>query len=292
MARALPPLTWLRSFEAAARHLSFTAAAEELGLTQSAISQQVRSLETRLAVQLFQRKHRGLVLTDDGRTLLPKIGSALDSLAKATAAFEAGSARDLLTIATSVSVAQWIIAPRLKTFMARHPGLRLRMLSTIWPDDFNASIADVDIRFGSARQVGDHAERLSPDALIAVARPDLDGRLDDQLLIEAVGASETWRDWAKKAGFIDHLRPSILVDSHGASLELALQGNGVALSSSLLAVEALKTGKLIQVHPTALASSEGYFLAVKTDSDAALAFHDWLKKSINRGDLEGHPSAS
>jgi len=284
MARALPPLTWFRSFEAAARHLSFTAAADELGLTQSAISQQVRSLEMRLGVELFQRQHRGLLLTDDGRKLQPRIGSALDSLAQATASYEIGSTRDLLTIATSISVAQWIIAPRLKDFLADHSGLRVRMLSTIWPDDFKALLADVEVRFGSDKQVGDGAERLTPDSLIPVAHPDLDldGSLEDQALIEAVGTSETWRDWARLAGRTENLQPSMFVDSHGAALDLALHGNGVALTSSLLAAQALDTGRLIQVHPTALPSSEGYFLAVKAKSDTAIVFHAWLKNAAIR----------
>ncbi|MEM9439193.1 MAG: LysR family transcriptional regulator [Pseudomonadota bacterium] len=278
MTGSLPPLTWFRSFEAAARHLSFTAAADELGLTQSAISQQVRSLEMRLGVELFHRRHRGISLTDDGRKLQPKVGSALDSLAQATASYEIGSNRDLLTIATSVSIAQWIVAPRLKGFMEDHPGLRVRILSTIWPDDFKALLADVEIRFGSDKQVGADAERLLPDSLIAIARPDLDGSLEDQTLIEAVGTSETWRDWARLTDYGESLRPSIFVDSHGASLDMALHGNGVALTSSLLAAQTLETNSLIQIHPTVVPSSEGYFLATKTKSDASFAFGTWLKK--------------
>ncbi|MGI9436010.1 MAG: LysR substrate-binding domain-containing protein, partial [Geminicoccaceae bacterium] len=160
-----------------------------------------------------------------------------------------------------------------------YPGLRVRMLSTIWPDDFKALLADVEIRFGSEKQVGDGAERLTPDSLIPVAHPDLDGSLEDQALIEAVGTSETWRDWARLAGRTDNLQPNIFVDSHGAALDLALHGNGVALTSSLLAAQALETGRLIQVHPQALSSSEGYFLAVKTKSDTVNAFHAWLKKA-------------
>ena len=135
MAKSLPPLTWFRSFEAAARNLSFTAAAEEIGLTQSAVSQQVKSLELRLRVPLFVRQARGLMLTDDGRRLLPEISAALDALAGAANRFEAGPVENLLTVATSVSVAQWVIAPRLPDFTARHPNIRLRLLSAIWPDD-------------------------------------------------------------------------------------------------------------------------------------------------------------
>ncbi|MEO0719011.1 MAG: LysR family transcriptional regulator, partial [Pseudomonadota bacterium] len=113
MPRGLPPLTWFRAFEAAARHLNFTSAADELGLTQSAISQHVRSLEMRLGVQLFRRNPRGLSLTDDGRRLAPQVGSAIAMLASAAASYDAGPSERLLTVATSVSIAQWILAPHL-----------------------------------------------------------------------------------------------------------------------------------------------------------------------------------
>lgn len=114
--KSLPPLTWFRTFEAAARHLSFTAAADEIGLTQSAVSQQVKALETRLRVSLFIRQARGMSLTDDGRRLLPQVGAALGTLAAATDTFDAGSTQNLLTVASSVSVAQWVIAPNLPNF--------------------------------------------------------------------------------------------------------------------------------------------------------------------------------
>jgi LysR family glycine cleavage system transcriptional activator len=196
MSRALPPLQWFRSFEAAARHLNVTVAAQELGLTQSAVSQQVRALEMRLGVQLFQRKARGLAITDDGRKLLPQVGGAIEALRTATAAFEAGPTEHLLSIATSVSIAQWLLAPNIDRFLAQHPGLRIRLLSTIWPDEFKAAIADVEIRFGTEKQVGQGAERLAPDTLIAVAREPLAGPLEQQTLIEAVGTSVGWQAWA------------------------------------------------------------------------------------------------
>ena len=276
MARALPPLTWFRAFEASARHLNFTAAADEVGLTQSAISQQVRSLEMRLGVQLFLRKPRGLALTDDGRKLLPKVGSALETLAAAAETFDAGPTRGLLTIATSVSIAQWIIAPGIEDFLAVHPGLRIRILSTIWPDDFKASIADVEIRFGSEKQVGAGATRLMPDSLIAVASPGLAGDLESQPLIEAVGTSEGWRSWAAHARYDGVLEPAIHVDSYGLALDLAMHGGGVALTSSLLAARWLAAGKIIRVHPAALPGTEGYYLAVNAGSGPAAAFGEWL----------------
>lgn len=276
MARALPPLTWFRAFEAAARYLNFTAAADELGLTQSAVSQQVRSLEVRLGVQLFLRKPRGLALTDDGRKLLPKVGSALETLAAAAETFDAGPTQGLITIATSVSIAQWIIAPRIKEFIAAHPDLRIRILSTIWPDDFKASIADVEIRFGSEKQVGSDATRLMPDSLIAVASPETTGRLEDRPLIEAVGTSEGWRSWAEHARYDGKLEPVIHVDSYGIALDLAIHGAGIALTSSLLASRCLAAGKITRAHSAALPSTEGYYIATNARSGSAPAFGEWL----------------
>lgn len=276
MARPLPPLTWFRSFEASARTLSFTAAADELGLTQSAISQQVRSLELRLGVALFVRKPRGLILTDEGRKLQPKVGASLDQLAAATAEFETGPTDGLLTVAASVSVVRWIIAPRIAEFTATHPDLRIRLLGTIWPDEFKAALADVEIRFGSEKQVGRGASRLGPDALIAVAATPLQGPLHSQTLIEPVGMSEGWREWAKASGTHDLSPATLFVDSHGAALDLAANGAGVALTSSLLAARALKNGDLTQVHPAALQSAQGYHLAVTAPSDAAQDFGAWI----------------
>lgn len=282
MGRRLPPLTWFRSFEAAARQLSFTSAADELGLTQSAISQQVRALEMRLGVELFLRKPRGLALTDDGRKLLPKVGSALDQLTRAAAAFETGSTTGLLTVATSVSVAQWIIAPRISEFLTAYPGLRIRILSTIWPDEFKAALADVEIRFGSLKQVGRGGERLSPDALVPVATPALADRFGSGPLIEAVGTSEGWRDWARLAGVGEMPDPAIFADSHGVALDLAVHGAGVALTSSLLAGQVLAAGRVVLAHPAALPSTDGYFLAVNAESEAAHAFVAWLKAAARQ----------
>lgn len=281
MARALPPLNWFRAFEAAGRHLSFTAAADELALTQSAISQQVRSLEVRLGTQLFIRKPRGLALTDDGRKLMPKVGAALEALVAAAGTFDAGPTRGLLTIATSVSIAQWIIAPGINDFLLAHPGLRVRILGAIWPDDFRASIADVEIRFGSEKQVGAGAIRLIPDGLIAVASPETHGSLHQQRLIETVGTSGGWRQWARYADYDTALEPTIHVDSYGMALDLAMRGIGVALTSSLLAGRWLASGRLVQAHPAVLPSAEGYYLAVESASASAVAFGDWLMEIVS-----------
>ncbi|WP_320178804.1 LysR family transcriptional regulator [Roseovarius pacificus] len=275
MARSLPPLTWFRAFEAAARHLSFTAAAAEIGLTQSAVSQQVKALETRLGVVLFNRKPRGLALTDDGRRLLPQVGAALERLAIATETFDLGSPDKVLTVAMSVSMAQWVVAPRLADFTNRHPGLRLRILSAIWPDDFHSAMADVDIRFGSEKQVGQGARELTPNRLIALRSPELEAPLSEAALIETVGTSEGWKSWGREAG-VDGLEPTLFADSYGMALQLAVHGNGIALASELLARHALEAGRLVRAHDAWIAGKEGYYLSVNQPGEAARSFEDWI----------------
>ena len=283
MAKSLPPLTWFRTFEAAARSLSFTAAAEEIGMTQSAVSQQVKALETRLGVALFTRHARGLSITDEGRKLLPQVGAALETLAAATRHFETGGSENLLTVATSVSVAQWIIAPHLPSFRARHPEIRLRFLSAIWPDDFTTSRADVEVRFGSERQVGHKAVALTPNGLFALKSPKLAGPLTHHPLIEAVGTSAGWAAWQQRYG--GDKQPALYVDSFGAALHLAAQGNGVALVSEILCGHALKSGLIEPAHPGSVEGKEGYFLATNDGHPQSHLFRDWLLEIVsNKGE--------
>jgi len=280
MTRSLPPLGWLRTFEVAARHLNFTAAASELAMTQSAVSQQIRSLEMRLGHRLFERKPRGLAQTDCGRALLPKVGSAFASLESAMGELGAQRTPDDLTVATSVSVVQWLLAPNLGAFMQSNPHVRLQLISSIWPDEFRQARADVEIRFGSAKQVGEGAERLGPDRLIAVAAPERASSVSDQPLIEAIGTSEGWMEWAQATNGTTALAPTFRVDSYGTAVDLACHGHGVALVSSLIAQMPLAASKLTQIHPLQLPSTEGYFLAVNSKTTAALGFADWLKSLV------------
>jgi len=274
MARSLPPLTWFRSFEAAARTLNFTAAAEEIGLTQSAVSQQVKSLELRLGVPLFVRRPRGLALTDEGRKLVPQVAAALETLSRAAGRFEGGEGANLLTVATSVSVAQWLISPRLPELRAALPDLTLRLLSAVWPDDFHASRADVEIRFGARKQAGVKAHLLQPDRLVAVTAPDRRAELADLPLIETVGTSSGWAAWGAAHGPV--AQPSFYTDTYGMALQMAAHGGGAALVSDVLAQEAVARGQVAYAHPGAIESAEGYYLSWTADNPTAEAFAQWV----------------
>ncbi|MEE4188827.1 MAG: LysR substrate-binding domain-containing protein [Roseobacter sp.] len=291
MKKALPPITWFRAFDATARHLSFTIAAQELGFTQSAISQNVRALEEKLGTPLFIRGHRALSLTQAGRLLVPDVAAAMAQLEQATARFLPVTARPKLTIATSVSIAQWVIAPRLSEFMTLHPEAALQISTTIWPDDFASTAADIEIRFGTKAVVGLDASLLQPSQLHTVAAPHVAAALPRTCdtaglsqfpLIQPVGITSGWNTLSKAAGLASELAPSLFVDTHGLAADLAAAGAGIALTHCLVTQSALRDGRLVALPLPALPAEEGYYLAVATSQTSALqtAFVEWFKNSI------------
>ena len=288
MRRSLPPMAWFRSFESAARHLSFTSAATELGVTQSAISQNVRALENKLATPLFLRKARGLALTDAGRQLLPDISTAMSHISNAVRTFETPSPDKLITVAMSASFAQWCLVPQFPDFQKKFPHIRVRIITTVWPDDFLASSADVEIRFGSKKHVGHRAERLKPDNLILVASPKIlpkgKKEIDLQTLpfIQTVGTSNTLQYWTEKSGLDLDTTPRLFADTYGLAVDFAENGAGVALVSSLIAAPSLAKGRLRKIHPAAIEPIDGYYLAAnnKAANPQITDFTHWLKSQI------------
>lgn len=285
MARSLPPLTWFRSFEAAARHLNFTAAAAEIGMTQSAVSQQIKALETRLNTLLFHRESRRLSLTDEGRKLLPQVEAALQVLADATTGFEMPKGKSaLLTIAASVSVIDWLVSPGLAKFREAFPDTPIRFLSTIWPDDYHQTQADVEIRFGSVKQVGQEARALGAMDLVAVRSKASRGQQHRMPRIEAVGTSVGWARFLETGGAgalsgVPHEEDvSVLyADSYGLALRLAVDGQGIALVPALLAAQAVHLGVAEIVSSHSVAVNEGYFIACRSPKPEAKAFAAWLE---------------
>jgi LysR family transcriptional regulator, glycine cleavage system transcriptional activator len=293
MSKSLPPLTWFRAFDAAARHLSFTLAAEELGITQSAISQHVRALEDRLGTQLFIRGNRALMLTDAGRLLLPDVAAAMATLTAATQRFLPEQDKPTLTVATSASIAQWVLAPNIASFHAANPEIAIQLVTTVWPDDFVATNADIEIRFGPASVVGRNATLLEPSFLHAVVSPKLAKPLKgkpplDWLgalpLIQPIGLSTGWGDIGKRQRPALSLEASFLVDTHGMAVDLALGHAGIALCHGLVSREPLRRGHLVEVALPRMAAKEGYYLAAKTTHlpDAQARFVRWVTSVIVR----------
>ena len=172
----LPPLTWLRAFEAAARHRSFTHAASELHVTPSAVSQHVRSLEGFLGKELFIRGTRSLHLTEGGSNYLPIVRQAFEILAEGTRAFRPGDPGRSLIVQASPAFSTFWLAPRIRGLLTMHPWLHLNLTTPIWDPERSSSDADVEIRFLRANETMDGAVRLTRDRCYPVCRPRIRGR--------------------------------------------------------------------------------------------------------------------
>jgi LysR family glycine cleavage system transcriptional activator len=292
MARRLPPLNALRAFEAAARLLSFTKAAEELNITPSAISHQIRGLEAYLGLRLFRRSARALMLTDEGQAYLPALRDAFDGIHAATARLAARQAAGALTVSLLSSFAvRWLI-PRLPRFQARHPAIEVRLSTTVRVVDFRREDVDCAIRHGSGHWAGLSAELLLKEELFPVCSPALAAGLRAprdlarQTRFQVIARPDDWRIWLTAIGITD-IDPESgpQFETSDMALRAAAEGLGVAIGSSALAADDLGKGRLIAPFDFRLASASGYYFVVPEDrreQPKIAAFRDWLLDEARR----------
>ncbi|HPD92332.1 MAG TPA: LysR substrate-binding domain-containing protein [Pararhodobacter sp.] len=286
----LPPLTWLRAFEASARTLSFTHAAAELGITQAAVSKHVKSLEHHLRQPLFLRQPRGLALTKSGAAYLPKVQDALQRLAIGTREVFGQRRNNALTIRCTVSFAVNWLAPRLRDYLDRHPGQSVRLLSSVWNDAPEAQGFDLDIQYGTGNWPGFNSHRLTWETITPLCAPNCPIQTPADLrhhrLLHVLGYHEGWGIWLKAAGATGVDSGSGLhLDTSLAAFELAAQGAGVALGRKSLAAHALASGRLIAPFDLATPIDEAFHLIVPaggTNHPDADAFVGWLLSAVRQ----------
>ncbi|MEQ8665792.1 MAG: LysR substrate-binding domain-containing protein [Rhodospirillales bacterium] len=276
----MPSLTWIRSFEAAARHLSFTAAGNELGLTQAAVSQHIKALEQTVGRPLFVRLTRSLKLTDAGNAYFSMLQPLLDRIADGTESLFGGVSANRLVIRANAAFSVLWLAPRLTVFLDANPGLDVRIVNPVWPTESINEGADFEIRYGDGDWPGFVAERLTRDTLTPVARPDTG--VDDLAacrLIHVLGYRNGWSDWLEAAGVegVNHRR-GLQCDNSMMALEAAADGAGVALARSSLVEGHFKSGRLVAPFETRIEAAEDYYLLGPAGKlgGAAAAFRDWL----------------
>ncbi|MDQ0395884.1 LysR family transcriptional regulator [Labrys monachus] len=261
--QTLPPLEWIRVFETAARLGSFTAAADELGLTQAAVSQRIRNLELRLGAQLFNRLPRGVALSTQGEAWLPDVQAALDRLLHSAATlFEAP--RRKITVAASASVIELWIVPRLPLVARRLPHVQLAFETIQNLPDYERSEADFEIRFGEGGWPGREARRLFAEELAPVAAPALLRTAADwQALprIAVAGPRLGWRDWSNATGAEPPPAPRLRFDTFVQALRAAEAGAGVLLASLALCGAALEAGTLERLTGRTLRMEAGYWVS-------------------------------
>lgn len=288
MSRRLPSMTALRAFEAGARHLSFTRAAQELHVTQTAISHQVRQLEEELGFALFRRSTRRLELTPEGRQLAPVVGSALDRIAEVIAGLRARRRDGALTVSLAPAFgAKWLVG-RLGRFWLAHPEVELRLHHSGALADFHSDGVDLAVRYGRGPWAGLESELLIRLDKVPVCSPDLlqgptplrhPEDLANHVLLHE-GDHELWLQWLTSVGLdaVD-VRRGPVIDDVSVVTQLAIEGQGVALGSPWLLAADLAAGRLVMPFEQQLSQPDGYHLVYPPgalEQPAARAFRDWL----------------
>jgi LysR family transcriptional regulator, glycine cleavage system transcriptional activator len=295
MATRLPPLNALRTFEAAARHLSFTKAAEELFVTQAAISHQIRALEEHLGAPLFRRMNRSIMLTDAGQALLPAVREAFDRLRAGVHRVQDLCCGGAFTISTTPSFAASWLAGRLARFQALHPEIELQLSATPRLVDFVREGIDCGIRYGLGDWPGLVSQRLFQTVLLPVCSPALlDGanplrRPEDlarHTLLHALDDSDDWRLWLRAAG-VEGIDPTrgLKFDSVPLVVQAAISGAGVGIGRRQLVEAELAAGRLVAPFDLELPDECAYYFVAPegtADQPKMAAFRAWLLAEIGR----------
>jgi LysR family transcriptional regulator, glycine cleavage system transcriptional activator len=289
MRSELPPLVWLRAFEAAARHLSFTDAAKELNLTQAAVSKHVKSLEQHLRHELFIRRTRSLHLTKLGEAYVPKVKDAFERLAIGTREVFGGRRSQELTLRCAVSFAVNWLAPRLPLYLERYPGKEIRIISSVWNDVFDAEVYDLDIQYGRGGWHGVRSHRLSWETITPLCAPSILDQLktpDDlqfHRLLHVIGYQEGWGTWLQASGTTT-VNPGegLQFDNSLIAFEVAAKGSGVALGRSSLAKRERESGRLVAPFALEVPINEAFHLLEPVGSDThpdAALFVEWILRA-------------
>lgn len=282
----LPPLNWLRAFEAAARHLSFTHAARELNLTQAAISKQVKLLELQLRQQLFVRLPRSLALTKSGDAYVPKVRDAFERLNLGTQEVFGRQRSAVVKVRCAMSFAVNWLAPRLPAFVAQHPRTKIRLISSVWSDNDDGTQFDIDIQYGTGNWRNAYCHRLTDEKLIPLCSPFLKSSLQTlpdlkrQNLLHVIGYQDGWATWLNAAGLGDVDPGSgMQCDTSLFAFTVAAHGGGVALGRSSLIGSEIQSGRLLAPFELAVPVVEAFYLMTPAHTilhpDANL-FVDWL----------------
>ena len=307
MNRRIPPLNAVRAFESAARHISFTHAANELNVTQAAVSHQIKSLEQWLGMPLFRRRSRAVTLTEEGARFLPAASEALDGLASAaTRLMRAGDSRSLTVTTLDSFASQWLM-PRLKGFRALYPDIDVRILASDESVDFNRHEVDLAIRYGEGHWPGLEVTPLMTEELFPVCSPALLGgphplRRPEDLVHHTLlhddlsfrNGAVDWHIWLRTVGadaVVDAGRGPFFGHSC-LVIQAAIDGQGMALGREVLVADALADGRLVRpFEAVGLPLDYAYYIAHPEGAlqrPAVAAFSAWLLEEARTSQETSH----
>jgi DNA-binding transcriptional LysR family regulator len=292
--RHLPSVTALQCFEAVTRHLSFTRAAEELNLTQSAVSKQVAQLEELVQHLLFRRVRRRLQLTPAGALYLGEVRKVLSQMEMSTHFLRSyGGETEVLRVSTpSTFGARWLV-PRLKGWRLRHPHIHLDLVNEQESDDLAQSRCDLSFYFGGGARPGAESVKLFSEELVPVCAPGSvpeepftdPTQLTDLVLLQNAHRPQAWHDWFESQGYqTEHSYHGPRFETIYMCIRAAQVGCGVALLPRFLVEEELADGKLIIPWPHALPSQDAYYLAYPehaAEVPKIRVFVEWMLEQLN-----------
>jgi DNA-binding transcriptional LysR family regulator len=291
---ALPALDLLVGFESAARHLSFTKAGEELFLTQSAVSRQIKELEDQLGVTLFQRRHRALALTEAGHQFYAAAAQALSTMRTATDRLRAQAGKKALSVTTTHSFAALWLIPRLAGFTRDHPGVDVRITAETRVQDLERDALDLALRHGPASLAGPNAVRLFGEKVFPVCSPKLLKKkplekpqdLKNHVLLQYDDPEGRhpwlhWKTWLEVERIAD-LKPAGTLSFSGYEqiIPAAVAGHGVALGRTPLVKDLIRSGELVAPFKTQADPARAYFAIMSKNAAGrpeVTAFVEWLK---------------
>ena len=284
-------LTWLRTFEAASRHLNFTAAAAELGLTQTAVSLHVRTLEEQLGRRLFHRKARHLSLSDIGQAYVSTVRQALADIDAATASLFGATRNETITVKAPISTSALWLAPRLPKFKLVHPDIDIRLVSNIWTDTTGFDHVDVELRVGRGDWMDAASERLSDDVMVPIGPVHLgNATLDPKQLLNGpfIRIFGQEADWVRYLAAHDLALPTsadeLYVDTMTAAIELVANGGGYAVVLKRLVEMANATAARVSIIGTDVPTPSAHYLmrprSKRSKRSVVLVFENWLQEEF------------
>jgi LysR family transcriptional regulator, glycine cleavage system transcriptional activator len=281
----LPPFFALRALEAAARHRSYSRAAQELAVTHGAVSQQIRRLEAELGARLFERRGNAMVPTPDAQKLAGEVARGIGVLRNAVAEFHAAAVQDPLVVSLESQFANRWLPQRLQRMLADPAGANLEIRVEERRADFTTDGVDMAVRYGPGRWDGVEAAHLFSESLVPVCSPEFLARHQlkspaDLLTVPLVHhGHRPWTLWFASFGLESPRQQGMLFEDSAMLLEAAAQGIGAALARSGLIEQDLRTGRLVQPFETGVASELGYWIVWRGDSRKLrriAALRDWL----------------
>lgn len=296
MKHPIPPLNPLRTFEAAARLCSLTGAAEELNVSQVAVSRQVKVLEDYLGVALFRRLHRGIELTREGKELFEGVTHAFQDIAFAARQVSRRGRRDILAIQSYTTFSQRWLIPRLAHFHETHENIEVRLSSSLAPVDFETQNIDAAIRSGHGDWPGLHAEKLVDIELIPICSPtlaasmtlDSPNDLAGVRMLHSMARSNDWASWLTEVGASVDPSSGVRFDNSALAYEAASMNIGVAIAVKVFVERQIEDGSIVAPFAETCKTGEGYYLTWPKNvspSETLLKFLSWMRELMGQHDL-------